>query len=180
MSYKDTYTKLNVVHELLVNRYMLTVLLTNTYNLIELLNAKEKRLSFLLDEQAQKKIKKDINISNVIQFNNFNLTSKQYEILVNEYGHEVIADACVILDKYIETSGRNIKSPYKKLKEWAVNLAMKERISQYNSTICQAITAIDYHDIDNRENALKYIQGTPFYMRNVDAGCKYLKEKFNL
>ena len=177
MSYKDLYNKFSITHELLVNRYMLTVLLTNIFNLIDLLETKERTLKKLLPKEEQKFIKP---IADTIEFNNFTLSNKQYQALLNEYGAEVVSNACVILDKYIQTSGKNIKQPYKKLKEWAINLAMKEKLSDYSSTICQAITAIDYHDIDNIENARKYIQGTPVYLRNIDEGCKYLKERFNL
>ena len=177
MSYKDLYNKFNIVHELLVNRYMLTVLLTNVFNLIDLLETKERTLRKLLPKEEQNSIKP---IEDTIEFNNFTLSNKQYQALLNEYGAEVVTNACVILDKYIQTSGKNIKQPYKKLKEWAINLAMRDKLSDYNSTICQAITNIDYHDIDTIENARKYIQGTPVYLRNIDEGCKYLKEKFNL
>lgn len=177
MSYKDLYNKFNITHELLVNRYMLSVLLTNIFNLIELLETKERTLKKLLPKEEQRLIKP---IKDTIEFNNFTLSNKQYQALLNEYGAEVVSNACVILDKYIQSSGKNIKQPYKKLKEWAINLAMREKLSDYNSTICQAITAIDYQDIDTIENARKYIQGTPVYMRNIDEGCKYLKGKFNL
>ena len=177
MSYKDLYNKFLITHELLVNRYMLSVLLTNVFNLIELLETKERTLKKLLPKEEQKLIKP---IKDTIEFNNFTLSNKQYQALLNEYGAEIVSNACVILDKYIQSSGKNIKQPYKKLKEWAINLAMREKLSDYNSTICQAITAIDYHDIDNIDNARKYIQGTPVYMRNIDEGCKYLKERFNL
>lgn len=177
MSYKDLYNKFSITHELLVNRYMLSVLLTNVFNLIELLETKERTLKKLLPKEEQKLIKP---IKDTIEFNNFTLSNKQYQALLNEYGAEVVSNACVILDKYIQSSGKNIKQPYKKLKEWAINLAMREKLSDYNSIICQAITAIDYHDIDTIDNARKYIQGTPVYMRNIDEGCKYLKERFNL
>lgn len=177
MSYKNIYNKFNIANELLVNRYMLSVLLTNVFNLIDLLETKEKTLKRLLPKEEQKNIKP---IKDTIDFNNFSLSNKQYQALLNNYSAEVVSNACVILDKYIQTSGKNFKHPYKKLKEWAINLAMKEKLSDYNSTICQAVTAIDYHDIDTKENARRYIQGTPFYLRNIDEGCKYLKEKFDL
>lgn len=180
MSYKDLYNKFNIVNELLVNRYMLTVLLTNVFNLIELTSSKERTIQKLLDKQEAKKINRLKKLEDMIDFNNFTLSNKQYQALLNEYGAEVVTTACVILDKYIEQTNKPINNPHKKLKEWAINLAMKEKLSDYTSTICQAITNIDYHDIDTIENARKYIQGTPVYLRNIDEGCKYLKEKFNL
>lgn len=180
MSYKDLYNKFNIVHELLVNRYMLSVLLTNVFNLIEILQANNKATKSLLDIDTKKKLDKDIKLIDKIDFNNFSITNKQYQALLNTYDAEIVSNACVILDKYIQVSGKKLKHPYKRLKEWAINLAMKERLSDYTSTICQAVTNIDYHDIDTKENARKYIQGTPMYLRNIDEGCKYLKEKFNI
>ena len=62
MSYKDLYNKMNVVHELLVNRYMLSVLLTNVFNLIEILQANNKATKSLLDIDTKKKLDKDIKL----------------------------------------------------------------------------------------------------------------------
>lgn len=179
MSYKDLYNKMNIVHELLVNRYMLSVLLTNVFNLIEIQQNKERLLTNLLDEKDKKKFNRTPPVDD-IEFNNFKISNKFYQRLIKEYGAEVVTNACVILDKYIETTGKKPKRVDMKLKDWAIKLAMQDRLSNYTSTICQAITQIDYHDIDTVENARKYIQGTPSYLRNIDEGCKYLKEKFNL
>lgn len=180
MSYKDTYNKFKITHELLVNRYMLSVILSNQYNLIEALQARERAYNKLLDKTTVSKLKKEKHIVDTIEFNNFVLPSKQYQALLNEYGAEVVTNACVILDKYIQTSGVVLKQPYKKLKEWAINLAMREKLSDYTSTITQAITSMDYRVIEDKDMAIKYIAGTPIHMRNIDEGCKYLKEKFNL
>ena len=177
MSYKDLYNKFNIVNELLVNRYMLTVLLTNVFNLIDLLETKERTLKKLLPKEEQKLIKP---IKDTIEFNNFKLSNKQYQALLNEYGAEVVSNACVILDKYIETSGKTLQRPDKKLKEWAINLAMKEKLSDHLADMTKVITNIDYRDIDTIELARSYIKGIPVYLRTVDEGCIYLKEKFNL
>lgn len=177
MSYKDLYNKFSITHELLVNRYMLTVLLTNIFNLIDLLETKERTLKKLLPKEEQKLIKP---IEDTIEFNNFSISNKLYQSLLNEYGAEVVTNACVILDKYIETSGKPLQRPDKKLKEWAINLAMKEKLSDHLADMTKVITNIDYRDIDTIELARSYIKGIPIYLRTVDEGCIYLKEKFNL
>lgn len=180
MSYKDTYNKFNITQELLVNRYMLSVLLINTFNLIELLQAKERSTLALLDSKTKSKLKKQVEIKPEIEFNNFKVTVQQYEALVREYGAEVVSNACVILDKYIQTSGKQVLKPYQKLKDWAINLAMKEKLSDYTSTITQAVKNVDYKLIEDKATAIQYIKGIPIYLRNIDEGCNYLKEKFKL
>lgn len=180
MSYKNTYNRFQIAHELLVNRYMLTVLLTNVFNLIDLVQTKEKSLTKLLDKETRKQIEKQKNIQDTIEFNNFSISNKLYQSLLNEYGAEVVTNACVILDKYIETSGKTLQRPDKKLKEWAINLAMKEKLSDHLADMTKVITNIDYRDIDTIELARSYIKGIPVYLRTVDEGCIYLKEKFNL
>ena len=68
------------------------------------------------------------------------ITNKQYNGLIKEYGFEITSNACVLLDKLIAKTGRTFKNPYKKLKEWGINLAMKERISEYTDNIIRAAT----------------------------------------
>ena len=105
MSYKDLYNKMNITHELLVNRYMLSVLLTNVFNLIEILQANNKTTKSLLDIDTKKKLDKDIKLINKIDFNNFSITNKQYQALLNIYDAEIVTNACVILDWIIMCSG---------------------------------------------------------------------------
>ena len=76
--YKDLYNKMNIVHELLVNRYMLSVLLTNVFNLIEILQANNKATKSLLDIDTKKKLDKDIKLIDKIDFNNFSISVEAY------------------------------------------------------------------------------------------------------
>lgn len=178
--YKKLYNKFNITHELLVNRYMLSVILTNLYTLIDAVQSKDRTLSKLIDKKTYNSIVKQQQEINTIEFGYFTITDKQYRILVGEYGLEVVSNACVILDKYIQNLGRPLKNPYKKLREWAINLSMKERLSEYTSTITQAITSVNYEQIEDINMARQYIAGVPSHLRTLDEGCKYLKEKFNI
>lgn len=180
MSYKERYNKFSLYHELLVNRYILSTLSINVYNLLEATRTKEKMIEKLLDDRDVRKIKALDNQIDTVDFNYFSITIKQYNGLLNTYGAEIVSNACVILDKYIQNLGHSLKDPYSKLKEWAINLAMKEKLSDYTSTITQAITDVDYHIIEDKSMALKYIFGVPSYLRNVDEGVIYLKKKFNI
>lgn len=180
MDYKKLYNKFNITHELLVNRYMLATLMTNIYALMDAVQSKERTLAKLIDKKTYDKIVKTQKATDTIEFQYFSITNKQYQALINEYGVEVVTNACVILDKYLRDLGRPLKDPYQKLKQWAVNLAMKERLSEYTSEITKQVTNMDYKLIDNETTARQYIAGIPFYLRTVDEGCKYLTERFNL
>lgn len=180
MDYKKLYNKFNITHELLVNRYMLSVILCNLYTLIDAVQSKERMMSSLIDKKKQREVLKRQKQLDIIEFEHFAITNTQYRLLLDEYGAEVVTNACVILDKFIQNLGRPLKNPYKKLKEWAINLSMKDKLSEYTSTITQAITAVDYKTIEDEAMARQYIAGTPVYLRSVDEGCKYLMEKFNL
>ena len=79
--------------------------------------------------------------------------------------------------------------PQKKLSQQQINKKIREYCERYSAVdmtkeyLIEAIknaTKIDYKLIDNPTIARQYRMGVPFYMRSLDEGCKYLKEKFNL
>jgi hypothetical protein len=46
--------------------------------------------------------------------------------------------------------------------------------------LANKILDVNYSLIEDKDLAIKYIKATLDYMRNLDKGCKYLAEKFNI
>lgn len=172
-------TKLDIYRELLTNRYLLTTILVNMYSLMDNIKVQEKIVSKVLSANDKKKIEELQSKREIIQFEYFNISSKQYQALVNEYNPEIVTDCCVLLDGYYKT-GKQYKNNYKKLKTLCDEMSKKEQISRELNKMITALRAMDYTLIEDIELARKYIKATPEYIRNIDKGCKYLKEKFNL
>lgn len=182
-NYKDKYNKFDIVRELLAQRYMITSLMVNINNLCYYLELKEKELRELIPEDKRNKIRKTIKYNDAIQFNNFEISSRYYNALVNKFGSLNVSNATILLDEYLK---RNIDKSFtqntinKKLKEYATQL---EHNTDVNTELDKAIreaVQVDYTLIDNVTLARQYIAGIPFYLRTVDKGCIYLKEKFNI
>ena len=159
----------------------------NDYNFKVLMGqAKEKKKEQKenpLTPKERKEIRKEkkrLLEVNIIAFEKFSVTIEQYDALVKEYGVEVVTEACVLLDGYLRTNNSNLKDSYKKLKEWAIHQAMKNRLNSLRSSIVQATTDIDYMDIKDSATALKYINSVPQHRRNIDSKVKYLITKFGL
>lgn len=180
MSSKDMYTKLDIARELLANRYLLSTVLVNLSNLIDLINERDKVISSSLSKDKQKELRQIKKKSKLIEFEHFAITTSQYNALIKQFPPEVINDACIILDKHIAETGHYYSNPYMKLKQWAISLALKERLSDYASSIVLSTREIDYRIIDNKELAMKYYYATPEWKREIDEACIYLNNKFNI
>ena len=104
----DTINEMDIAKELLTNRYLLNVILTNLYKMqrvmannfsvIESDLRKEKKnekkeKSHTLKERKVKKEKKRIEKESIIEFEKFSITSEQHEALVNEYGVDIVNEA---------------------------------------------------------------------------------------
>lgn len=195
---KEQLEQMNIARELLINRYMLSVILSNLF-------AMDKKIAYFLDqdikqrrqeikqekkeEKESNKVKekrKEINkekkkaFTETIQFERFSITSEQYQALVNEYGVEVTTDACVFLDGYLKETGLQVKDYYRKLKQWAIHLVMRDRLSSIRRDIQKITQDIDYKTIEDKDTARKYIISVPDHMRNIDPAVKYLVEKFDI
>lgn len=196
-------TKLNMYHELLANRYLLSIVLTNIMALNTKLDSiftpdfkkeerkketKEKVSHTLLKERKEKKkeertsplrekskVEKDS-----IEFNSFTLSTNKFDALLREYDHDVVIDACVVLDKLIGINGKAYKDIPKKLEELCKQLSLRERLIETLDNSARALREVNYEAIEDEATAKKYIFATPKYLRNVDKGCKYLVEKFGL
>ena len=194
-------TKLNLYHELLANRYLLSVLLTNVLAtqtmMAEIISefkkeerkkeTKEKVSHTLLKERKEKKKEERTSAVRVkrqtvgeIEFNSFTLSSNKFEALLREYDHDVVTDACVVLDKLIAINGKSYKDIPRKLEELCKQLSKRERLIETLDATARGLREVDVELIDNEVDAKKYIFATPKYLRNVDKGCQYLVAKFNL
>lgn len=172
-------TKLDMYRELLTNRYLLTTILVNMYSLMDNIKVQEKIISKVLSVNEKKEIEELQSKREVIQFEYFNLSAKQYQALVTEYKPEIVTDCIVILDGYYKI-GKSYKNNYKKLKTLCDEMSKKEQISKDLDKMIYALRSMDYTLIEDIEVAKKYIKATPEYIRNIDKGCIYLRERFNL
>lgn len=191
----DTINEMDIAKELLTNRYLLNVILTNLYKMqrvmannfsvIESDLRKEKKnekkeKSHTLKERKVKKEKKRIEKESIIEFEKFSITSEQYEALVNEYGVDIVNEACVLLDGWFKEYNRDIKDNFKKLKQWAVHQVMKKRLRDVMADVVRITSHYDYKEIEDIAVARRYIANVPSHLRNLDYGVKYLVEKFKL
>lgn len=189
-------TKLNLYHELLANRYLLSVLLTNVMAMnsywAEIYSefkkeerkkeTKEKVSHTLLKERKEKK-KEERTMSLLekkVEFNSFTLSTNKLDALLREYDHDVVMDAVVVLDKLIGINGKSYKDIPRKLEELCKQLAQRERIIETLDATARGLREIDVEQIEDETMAKKYIHAVPKYLRNVDKGCQYLVEKFGL
>lgn len=191
-------TKLNMYHELLANRYLLSIVLTNLMATNQLLSSvvrsenkkerqkekKEKGSQTLLKERKEKKKERNNptlkEFLTEIEFNSFTLSRNKFDQLLREYDHDVVIDSCVILDKLIGVQGRTYKDIPRKLEELCKQLSLRERLIETLDASARELRKIDVKAIDDEVLAKKYIYSTPSYLRNVDKGCKYLSEKFGI
>lgn len=201
--YKDRYTKaqlerMDIARELLANRYLLNALLSSLYrvqlqfdhNFSIIYNSlKEKGL---IREEEKKKViqkrtrKREITKEKIeltegtIEFEKFSLTGRQYNALVKEYGSDVVNEACILLDGYLKQRLKKPKDCYKKLKDWAIHLVLKDRLVNVRKDLSVINREVDYKTIEDKPTALKYIASVPSHIRNIDPGVKYLVEKFEI
>lgn len=201
--YKDRYTKaqlerMDIARELLANRYMLNALLSSLYriqlqfdhNFSIIYNAmKEKGLIREEEKKERSKeriIRRELTKEKVmlteglVEFEKFSLTGRQYQALIREYGADVVNDACILLDGYLRERLTKPKDCYRKLKDWAIHLVMKERLRDIRRDITVIKNEIDYKTIEDKATAIKYIASVPSHIRNIDPATKYLVEKFNI
>ena len=179
---------MDLARELLVNRYLLSAVLSNLYKLDTMVGnklnqiAKEKKNEKKISSTPPKRKvrKKEKEDAQAIYFERFSILPEQYQALIEEYGVEITTEACVMLDGYLKTTNTNLKDNFKKLKEWAIHLVMKERLSNLRADIMEASNDFNVEQIEDKVTALKYINSVPRYKRNIDKGVKYLVDKFKL
>ena len=180
--YRDRYDKFKIATEILVNRYMLTTLLVNVNNLCYYLEGREKAMRELLPEDKRKKIYRTLEYRDSVEFDKLKVSSRFFNALVRQYGAEVVSYSCVQLDNYLKKHGVDFTPPIlrKKLRECAEVYSNKLKASDVLAEAINVTLSMDYKMIDTPELARQYIEGTPWYERDISEGCKYLKEKFNL
>lgn len=180
--YRNKYDKFNIATEILTNRYLLTTLLVNINNLCYYLEAREKTLRELLPPDKRNSIRKTIQYKDTVEFDRFSVSSRFFNALVHQYGGEVVSYSCVQLDSYLKRTAKEYSPPEirKRLREYAEMYTNKKKASDALADAINTTLSMDYKLIDTPELARQYIEGTPWYERDISEGCKYLKEKFNL
>lgn len=180
--YRNKYDKFKIATEILTNRYMLTSLLVNINNLCYYLEAREKTMRLLLPPEQRKKLHKTIQYKDSIEFDRFSISSRFFNALVHKYGAEVVSYSCVQLDSYLKKTAKEYSPDEirKRIKEYAEMYTHKKKASDALADAINIAVSMDYKLIDTKEVALQYIEGTPWYERDISEGCKYLKDKFDL
>lgn len=180
--YRNKYDKFKIATEILTNRYMLASLLVNVNNLCYYLEAREKTMRELLPPEKRKKLHKTIQYKDSVEFDRFSISSRYFNALVHKYGAEVVSYSCVQLDSYLKKTAKEYSPDEirKRIKEYAEMYTHKKKASDALADAINIAVSMDYKLIDTKEVALQYIEGTPWYERDISEGCKYLKDKFNL
>jgi hypothetical protein len=161
---------------------MLASLMVNVNNLCYYLEAREKTMRALLPEPQRKTIQKTIQYKDTIEFDRFKVSSRFFNALVHQYGAEVVSYSCVQLDSYLKRTDKDYSPPEirKRLREYTEMYINKRKASDMLADAINITMSMDYKLIDTEELARQYIEGTPWYERDISEGCKYLKDKFNL
>lgn len=201
--YKDRYTKtqlerMDIARELMANRYLLNAIIASLYRIqlqfdhnFTLLYEGMKKKGWIRKEEKKERSKERIKRKELpkekvlttegrIEFEKFSLTGSQYQALITEYGVDIVTEACILMDGYLRNTLKRPKDTYKKLKSWAIHLAMKNRLNDIRRDIEVISTEIDPNTIEDRDTAMKYIANVPSHIRNIDPGVRALTEKFNL
>ena len=180
--YRNRYDKFKIATEILTNRYMLTALLVNVNNLCYYLEGREKAIRLLLPEEKRKKIHKTIQYKDSIEFDRFSISSRFFNALVHKYGAEVVSYSCVQLDSYLKRTDKSYSPDEvrKRIKEYAEMYTNKRKASDTLAEAINLTMSMDYRMIDTPELARQFIEGTPWYERDISEACKYLKDKFKI
>jgi hypothetical protein len=158
-------------------RYLINNLLTTMMDiraLLSLLLAKNK-----ITKEEIKKKRKEVVVKDGVKFDLFELSTSQYNGLVDSYGYDTVCRAASMLDDFIRDKGY---CPYGKpvlaLKKVMLLHALKEKLESRDG---KAITKIiDPTLIETKEEAIEFIQSVPSYKRNIDPIVIDLKERFSI
>lgn len=181
--YKEQFNKFNVMREILINRYMLTTLLVNINNVIYYLEGKHNAINELLNDETKKKMRQTLKYKDTVQFENFSLSARYFNALSKKFNPDNVATGCLMMDNYLKDNLEKQLSQStinKRVKEYIQRVTTNARVEDSLKDAVRIATSLDYKLIDNETLARQYIAGTPSYMRTLDEGCKYLKERFNI
>lgn len=167
----------SITIELKSIRYLINniiILLFDIKKLLALLLAKEN-----IKIPKEKKTKHEV-IYDGIKFDMFELNQTQYNALVNEFGYDITCRACAMLDDYIRDKGY---TPYGKpalaLRKVMIIHALKEKLDSQKVGMV-TFKDIDHNLIDNKRDALAFIESVPKHIRNVSPEVRELVERFNI
>lgn len=181
-NYKDRYSKFNIATEILVNRYLLTTVLTSLHNVCYYLEGREKAMRELLPEDKKQKIRRTLQYQDEIQFDRYKISARYFNAKVKKYGAEPVAYASVQLDDYLRKTGKQYseRNLHHLFENYCKVFIGRKKAKNMLADDIQKALAIDYRMIDNEVTARQYIEGTPWYKRSIDEGCNYLRERFKI
>lgn len=180
IDYNKFRIRLDIQRELIANRYLLNAILVNIFAIEDRLREKEKLFERVMSARDKQKLKQINKSTEVITFDNFELPMVQYQALCNTYSPEVVTDAVILLDRYIKTNAKPLKSYYNKLKTLCDTLKKKQQLKEHFNQVMGAINSLDYTEIETKEQAQAYIAGLPSHLKNIDKGAEELRQRFNL
>lgn len=175
-----SFNNSELLKEILVNRYLLVRMLNKIDSIVDTIRERDELLNKIIPEVDKKRLENIRKQDEKMEFECFTISTKQYEALINFFGVEVVTDATVILDKYIRRTGKKYKSYYQRLKELCTRLSKQEKIKEELDDLIRQARQIHFSMIEDKQLAVAYIKSVPEYLQNIDEGCKYLKEKFEL
>lgn len=168
----------SITIELKSIRYLINniiVLLFDIKKLLTLLLAKEN-----IKLPKEKKKTRDEVIQDGIKFDMFELNQTQYNALLGEFGYDITCRACAMLDDYVRDKGY---VPYGKpalaLRKVMIVHALKEKLDSQKVGVV-TFKDIDHNLIDNKKDALAFIESIPKHIRNVSPEVRELVERFNI
>lgn len=169
----------SIAIELKSLRYLINNLITALFDikqLLALLLAKEE----IKEPKKRKRKKNAIGDENAIKFDLFSLTPRQYESLVKEYGYDIVCRAGAMLDDYIRGKGYiPYGNPALALKKCMIIHAMKEKLDEQKVGFV-TFKDIDHTLIENKADAIAFINAVPRHIRNVDPSVRELRERFDI
>ena len=160
-------------------RYLINNIILRLYSQSELLTLLLAKNN-IKPEPKKRLRKKDVVIADGIKFDLFSLSKAQYNKLVEEYGYDTVTRACAMLDNYVREKGY---VPYGKpalaLRKVMILHALKEKLDDKRLNVT-TYKDIDCKLIDNKEDAIQYINNIPNHIRNISPEVRELAERFNI
>ena len=170
----------SIALELKSLRYLINNLITTLYDIKKLLTLLLAKEGIKDPEKKRGRKKKDDLSKGEVQFDLFSLSHSQYNHLVNEYGYDIICRAGAMLDDYIKGRGYiPYGNPALALKKCMVVHAIKEKLDEQKVGFV-TFKDIDSTLIDNKADAIAFINAVPRHIRNVDPSVRELVERFNI
>ena len=114
-----------------------------------------------------------------LKFDCFSISEANYKELVEKYGMDVVAGACVRLDEFIrEHSYVPYKAPKRALDSKFIKEELVARAKE--DYFKKKKPRVNIEDVKTKEDAKAFIESTPSHLRSLDDDCIKLKEEYKL